>query len=59
MKPLVIYHLRSKGEFDVSEIAKGFGGGGHRNSAGFTVTELPWKSSGSPTAKSDPATKKT
>ncbi len=54
MKPLVIYHLRSKGEFDVSEIAKGFGGGGHRNSAGFTVAELSWKSSEPPAAKSDP-----
>lgn len=27
--------LRSKGEFDVSEIAKTFGGGGHKNAAGF------------------------
>lgn len=29
------YSLRSKGEFDVSEIAKRFGGGGHKNAAGF------------------------
>lgn len=27
--------LRSVGEFDVSEIAKQFGGGGHKNAAGF------------------------
>lgn len=30
------YSLRSRGRFDVSEIAKKFGGGGHRNAAGFT-----------------------
>ena len=29
--------LRSNGEYDVSTIAKVFGGGGHRNAAGFTV----------------------
>ena len=29
------YSLRSRGDFDVSEIAKAFGGGGHRNAAGF------------------------
>ncbi len=29
------YSLRSNGEFDVSAIAKQFGGGGHRNAAGF------------------------
>ena len=29
------YGLRSIGEFDVSEIAKGYGGGGHQNAAGF------------------------
>jgi len=27
--------LRSKGDMDVSRIAKGFGGGGHKNAAGF------------------------
>lgn len=32
--------LRSRGEFDVSEIAKKYGGGGHRNASGF-VTEIP------------------
>jgi len=30
------YSLRSRGDFDVSELAKTFGGGGHRNAAGFT-----------------------
>lgn len=30
------YSLRSIGKFDVSAIAKQFGGGGHRNTAGFT-----------------------
>jgi oligoribonuclease NrnB/cAMP/cGMP phosphodiesterase (DHH superfamily) len=29
--------LRSNGEYDVSAIAKSFGGGGHRNAAGFEV----------------------
>lgn len=28
--------LRSKGDFDVSEVAKDNGGGGHKNAAGFT-----------------------
>ena len=31
------YSLRSRGDFDVSAIAKQFGGGGHKNAAGFTV----------------------
>lgn len=31
------YSLRSRGDFDVSEIAKQFGGGGHKGAAGFTV----------------------
>lgn len=31
------YSLRSRDDFDVSEIAKRFGGGGHKNAAGFTV----------------------
>ena len=30
------WSLRSRGEFDVSEVAQKFGGGGHRNSAGYT-----------------------
>jgi oligoribonuclease NrnB/cAMP/cGMP phosphodiesterase (DHH superfamily) len=29
--------LRSKGDFDVSAIAKRFGGGGHKNAAGFNI----------------------
>ena len=33
------YSLRSEGDFDVSEIAKVFGGGGHRNAAGFTRSQ--------------------
>lgn len=32
-----IFSLRSSGEFDVSEIAKIYGGGGHKNAAGFKV----------------------
>lgn len=31
----VMWSLRSIGDFDVSEIAKKFGGGGHKNAAGF------------------------
>lgn len=31
------YSLRSSTEFDVSEVAKKFGGGGHKGAAGFTV----------------------
>jgi phosphoesterase RecJ-like protein len=30
--------LRGKGEYDVAEIAKSFGGGGHRNASGFRFT---------------------
>lgn len=29
--------LRSNGDYDVSTIAKAFGGGGHRNAAGFEI----------------------
>ncbi len=32
------YSLRSRGDFDVSAIARQFGGGGHKNAAGFTTT---------------------
>ena len=35
---LVICSLRSNGDYDVSAIAKKFGGGGHKNAAGFTTT---------------------
>ncbi len=34
------YSLRSRGDFDVAELAKQFGGGGHKNAAGFTVDRL-------------------
>lgn len=33
----VEFSIRSIGEFDVSAIAKKFGGGGHRNAAGFSL----------------------
>lgn len=32
------YSLRSRGDFDVSAVAKQYGGGGHKNAAGFTTT---------------------
>lgn len=35
-----VYSLRSRGDFDVSEIAKLFGGGGHKNAAGFVSDQL-------------------
>ncbi len=31
----VLYSLRSRGDFDVSALAQRFGGGGHKNAAGF------------------------
>jgi oligoribonuclease NrnB/cAMP/cGMP phosphodiesterase (DHH superfamily) len=31
-----VYSLRSRGDFDVSTVAKLYGGGGHKNAAGFT-----------------------
>lgn len=37
------FSLRSRGDFDVSEVAKQFGGGGHLNAAGFDVETLPWE----------------
>ncbi len=36
-KGLQAWSLRSRGEFDVSLVAQQFGGGGHRNAAGFAV----------------------
>lgn len=33
----VKFSLRSNGDYDVSAIAKKFGGGGHKNAAGFTL----------------------
>ena len=38
--------IRGNQGVDVSEIAKKYGGGGHKGSAGFNITygeELPWK----------------
>lgn len=35
----VKFSLRSKGDFDVSKIAALFGGGGHKNAAGFLLNE--------------------
>lgn len=35
----VKWSLRSQGDFDVSAIAKLFGGGGHKNAAGFSLKE--------------------
>lgn len=34
------YSLRSRGDFDVSAIAKKFGGGGHKNAAGFKTVGI-------------------
>lgn len=47
------YYLNKDGQYkvslrstdrqsDASEIAREFGGGGHRNSCGFTIDKLPW-----------------
>jgi len=36
------FSLRSRGDFDVSEVAKLYGGGGHKSAAGFRVENLPW-----------------
>ena len=37
--------LRSRGEFDVATLAARWGGGGHRNAAGFTLdaSRMPWR----------------
>lgn len=35
-----VYSLRSIGDFDVSNIAKAYGGGGHKNAAGFVSDSL-------------------
>lgn len=35
------FSLRSRREFDVSEVAKRFGGGGHPGAAGFDLAQLP------------------
>lgn len=45
------YSLRSRGDFDVSDVARFYGGGGHKNAAGFTSpapvhTAVPIRSEG-------------
>ncbi len=40
MKNSVMWSLRSRNDFDVSAIAKQFGGGGHKNAAGFKTLTL-------------------
>jgi oligoribonuclease NrnB/cAMP/cGMP phosphodiesterase (DHH superfamily) len=48
------FSLRSRGTgaFDVSDIAKLYGGGGHASASGFQVKELPWADKqGTPPAK--------
>lgn len=40
-KDFYIYSLRSGSEFDVSEVAKRHGGGGHAKAAGFTSNQPP------------------
>jgi uncharacterized protein len=42
------FSLRSRGDFDVSEVAKSYGGGGHRAASGFVVDALPWLPSAVP-----------
>jgi uncharacterized protein len=37
---VVQYGLRGRGDFDVSEIAKQFGGGGHKSAAGYELKEV-------------------
>lgn len=37
------FSLRGAPGFDVSEVAKQFGGGGHAGAAGFDVERLPWE----------------
>lgn len=36
----VTYSLRTRGDFDCSEVAKQFGGGGHKSAAGFKVDQM-------------------
>lgn len=48
--------LRSNGDYDVSAIAKAFGGGGHRNAAGFSTnveTLMEWVKAHSNNGKGD------
>ncbi len=50
------FSLRSAGSFDVSTIARAFGGGGHRNASGFQSRVLPWDMERQPTSESEDAT---
>jgi len=36
------FSLRSIGDYDVGHLAAGFGGGGHKNAAGFTLNDNPF-----------------
>lgn len=47
------FGLRSRGDFDVSEVAKQYGGGGHAGAAGFQVEYLPWEGSDAEEGDSD------
>lgn len=38
-----VFSLRSKGDVDVSAIAKSYGGGGHKNAAGFKAPNPNWE----------------
>lgn len=38
------FSLRSRPDFDCSQVAKLYGGGGHAQAAGFAVARLPWDS---------------
>ena len=48
-----VFSLRSRGDFDVSEIAKRYGGGGHKNAAGFRVPFALLDATGSPIEQTD------
>lgn len=37
-----LYHAKHRTDLDLSEIAKKYGGGGHRGACGFTCKTLPW-----------------
>ena len=39
MEGRVSVSMRSKGRYDIAEVARKFGGGGHRNAAGFKVPD--------------------
>ena len=45
------YELRSRGDCDVSAIARQFGGGGHKDAAGFSAPTLVHTSAGAPRDK--------